>query len=79
MSTELSCNPLLQCRQKTVELKGKCTQCTLYWCPRCLLNRYGEEVSQVSGLLSCSRTSTPAVKCFDLHGPPLFFSSFRRR
>ncbi len=27
-----------------METKAKCTQCTLYWCPRCLLNRYGEEV-----------------------------------
>ncbi|KAK9813834.1 hypothetical protein WJX73_001007 [Symbiochloris irregularis] len=54
-----------QCRQKTVEVKGKCSKCTLYWCPRCLLNRYGEEVSQVTaqqewpcprcrGLCNCS-------------------------
>ncbi|KAK9830411.1 hypothetical protein WJX72_011628 [[Myrmecia] bisecta] len=39
-----------QCRQKTVELKAKCTDCTLYWCPRCLTNRYGEEVEEVSKL-----------------------------
>ena len=38
----------LQCRQKTVEVKAKCTRCTLYWCPRCLSNRYGEVVEQVS-------------------------------
>lgn len=37
----------LQCRQKTVETKAKCKKCTLWWCPRCLLNRYGEEVEQV--------------------------------
>lgn len=39
----------LQCRQKTVETKAKCknAKCTLYWCPRCLLNRYGEEVEEV--------------------------------
>jgi len=36
-----------QCRQKTVEVKAKCGSCTLYWCPRCLLNRYGEEVEAV--------------------------------
>ncbi len=38
-----------QCRQKTVEVKAKCGsgKCTLYWCPRCLLNRYGEEVDDV--------------------------------
>jgi len=36
-----------QCRQKTVEVKAKCSSCTLYWCPRCLLNRYGEEVEAV--------------------------------
>ena len=39
-----------QCRQKTVEVKAKCTKCTLHWCPRCLLNRYGEEVAKVSWL-----------------------------
>lgn len=37
----------LQCRQKTVEVKAKCTKCTLFWCPRCLSNRYGEEVEEV--------------------------------
>eukprot|EP00884_Botryococcus_braunii_P009655 jgi/Botrbrau1/18691/Bobra.0386s0019.1 len=37
-----------QCRQKTVETKAKCGSCTLYWCPRCLLNRYGEDVEKVS-------------------------------
>ena len=36
-----------QCRQKTVEMKAKCGVCTLFWCPRCLANRYGEEVDQV--------------------------------
>ena len=37
----------VQCRQKTVEGKAKCGSCTLHWCPRCLLNRYGEEVAAV--------------------------------
>lgn len=37
----------LQCRQKTVEVKAKCNTCTLWWCPACLLNRYGEEVAKV--------------------------------
>jgi Zinc-finger domain of monoamine-oxidase A repressor R1 len=41
---------LYQCRQKTVEVKAKCTSCTLWWCPRCLLNRYGEEVEAVAAL-----------------------------
>lgn len=36
-----------QCRQKTVEVKAKCGKCTLHWCPRCLLNRYGEDVEAV--------------------------------
>ena len=36
----------LQCRQKTVEVKAKCNSCTLWWCPACLLNRYGEEVAK---------------------------------
>lgn len=40
----------MQCRQKTVEVKGKCSTCTLFWCPRCLLNRYGEEVAAVNQL-----------------------------
>ena len=38
----------VQCRQKTVEVKAKCSSCTMYFCPRCLLNRYGEEVDKVS-------------------------------
>lgn len=38
---------LMQCRQKTVEVKAKCTECTLRWCPRCLLNRYGQVVEEV--------------------------------
>lgn len=38
----------MQCRQKTVEVKAKCGTCTMYFCPRCLLNRYGEEVGKVS-------------------------------
>ena len=48
---------LLQCRQKTVEAKGKCTECTLYWCSRCLSNRYGETVEAVTALAdwSCPR------------------------
>ena len=36
----------MQCRQKTVEVKAKCGSCTLWWCPACLLNRYGEEVDK---------------------------------
>ena len=36
----------MQCRQKTVEVKAKCNSCTLWWCPACLLNRYGEEVAK---------------------------------
>lgn len=43
----LKCCACWQCRQKTVELKANCTTCPLHWCPRCLLNRYGEEVAQV--------------------------------
>lgn len=38
---------LLQCRQKTAEVKAKCGKCTLWWCPACLLNRYGERVAEV--------------------------------
>jgi hypothetical protein len=34
-----------QCRQKTVETKAKCTSCTLFFCPRCLENRYSETVA----------------------------------
>ncbi|KAK9915262.1 hypothetical protein WJX75_006841 [Coccomyxa subellipsoidea] len=37
-----------QCRQKTVEAKAKCGSCTMFFCPRCLLNRYGEEVDKVN-------------------------------
>ena len=29
-------------------MKAKCGRCTLHWCPRCLLNRYGEEVATVT-------------------------------
>ena len=38
-----------QCRQKTLEVKAACTspQCSLHWCPRCLSNRYNEEVDAV--------------------------------
>lgn len=39
-----------QCRQKTLEIKAKCTACTLYFCPRCLENRYNENVNQVNTL-----------------------------
>ena len=28
-------------------MKAKCDKCTLHWCPRCLLNRYGEDVEAV--------------------------------
>ena len=51
---------LPQCRQKTIEVKAKCTKCTLHWCPRCLLNRYGEEVAKVPTL---SRMHAPAHAC----------------
>ncbi|KAK9867375.1 hypothetical protein WJX84_007322 [Apatococcus fuscideae] len=47
-----------QCRQKTVDAKAKCTCCTLLWCTRCLLNRYGVEVAKVMGL-----ASWPCPKC----------------
>ena len=30
-----------------METKAKCGNCTLFWCPKCLLNRYGEEVEKV--------------------------------
>ena len=45
--------PRLQCRQKTVEVKAKCKagKCTLYFCPRCLENRYQEEVDTVRACL----------------------------
>ncbi|KAK2076518.1 hypothetical protein QBZ16_001044 [Prototheca wickerhamii] len=39
-----------QCRQKTIEIKAKCTSCTLYYCPRCLENRYQEKVDEKQGL-----------------------------
>uniref|UniRef100_A0A1D1ZVX1 Zinc-finger domain-containing protein n=1 Tax=Auxenochlorella protothecoides TaxID=3075 RepID=A0A1D1ZVX1_AUXPR len=39
-----------QCRQKTVEVKAKCTKCTLYFCPRCLENRYKQFVAEVNAL-----------------------------
>ena len=39
-----------QCRQKTAELKAKCGVCPLWWCPACLLNRYGEVVAEVDQL-----------------------------
>ncbi|KFM28085.1 Cell division cycle-associated 7-like protein [Auxenochlorella protothecoides] len=38
------------CRQKTVEVKAKCTKCTLYFCPRCLENRYKQFVAEVNAL-----------------------------
>jgi hypothetical protein len=41
------CKYMMQCRQKTVEAKAKCGSCTMFFCPRCLLNRYGEEVDKV--------------------------------
>jgi hypothetical protein len=46
-----------QCRQKTIEIKAKCKQCTLYFCPRCLKNRYNEAVDEVNTLpdWSCPR------------------------
>ena len=46
-----------QCRQKTIETKGKCTACTLFFCPRCLQNRYNEVVEAVNALpnWSCPR------------------------
>jgi len=39
-----------QCRQKTIEVKAKCTTCTLYFCPRCLENRYSEKVDESNAL-----------------------------
>jgi hypothetical protein len=38
-----------QCRQKTLEVKAPCKSgtCRLYWCPRCLSNRYDEAVDTV--------------------------------
>ena len=41
-----------QCRQKTLEVKAACTspRCNLHWCPRCLTNRYNEEVDTVRAL-----------------------------
>ena len=39
-----------QCRQKTVEVKASCGRCTLHWCPRCLFNRYGEEVAAINAV-----------------------------
>jgi len=46
-----------QCRQKTIEIKAKCKQCTLYYCPRCLENRYNEAVAEVNAIpdWSCPR------------------------
>ena len=41
-----------QCRQKTVEIKAKCKKCTLYYCVRCLNNRYNEDVNAVNALQS---------------------------
>ena len=49
-------SPFIQCRQKTVEVKAKCGSCTLWWCPACLLNRYGEEVDKV-GFPAASKSS----------------------
>ena len=57
---------VLQCRQKTVEVKAKCTDCTLYWCPRCLTNRYGEvveEVGFISHPLSMLNHSILSARC----------------
>ena len=39
-----------QCRQKTLEVKAGCKSCTLHFCPRCLSNRYNEEVDYVRHL-----------------------------
>ncbi|KAI3426127.1 hypothetical protein D9Q98_008506 [Chlorella vulgaris] len=41
-----------QCRQKTAEIKAKCSSCTLYFCPKCLENRYQEKVAEVNALAS---------------------------
>ena len=35
-------------------MKAKCQTCTLWWCPACLLNRYGEEVAKVGHALASS-------------------------
>lgn len=37
-----------QCRQKTIETNAKCTKCTLYFCPKCLENRYHEKVADAN-------------------------------
>ncbi|KAL4424642.1 hypothetical protein ABPG77_002260 [Micractinium sp. CCAP 211/92] len=46
-----------QCRQKTAEIKAKCTACTLYFCPKCLENRYKEKVeaANTAGDWRCPR------------------------
>ena len=42
---------MLQCRQKTVETKHKCTKCTVQYCLKCLNNRYGaDEEKKVSDM-----------------------------
>ncbi|CAI9113628.1 OLC1v1014263C1 [Oldenlandia corymbosa var. corymbosa] len=45
-----------QCRQKTMDFSVSCKnhtrekQCTLHYCHRCLLNRYGEKAEEVTAL-----------------------------
>lgn len=66
----------LQCRQKTVEVKAKCKSCTLWWCPACLLNRYGEEVAKVNSTLLFTHhmhlyvqiSCRPPTHCTNLQG-----------
>ena len=70
--TNLShCIPALrtQCRQKTIETKAKCKKCTLWWCPRCLLNRYGEAVDKVicCMCINCRLIEIRPKLCFVSH------------
>ncbi|KAH7424970.1 hypothetical protein KP509_11G034600 [Ceratopteris richardii] len=52
-----------QCRQKTMDLMASCKNasgsrpCSQHFCSKCLLNRYGEKVTEVSqiSLWSCPR------------------------
>ena len=41
-------------------MKAKCGKCMLHWCPRCLLNRYGEDVEAVRARApACCACSVP--------------------
>ena len=54
------CFCLLQCRQKTVEVKRQCSTCTQQFCPKCLTNRYGPGQEQVSQAAKDSMETTPS-------------------